>query len=992
MNSKYIKKNRIIKLLVFTFIIVAAIFIVNFIVDGHSDAESSATVFVSSDTTVHTSENINVYGIYDGKDCIITIDMVTGSYTGDISFGYYSTTLMVYVPFVSVALSDVDEINLIYSVVSGSSIGILTIEGISTGNVHLNNVVVKTGNIIFGCSDHSCSGTVYAADSILLLSNAENIGISVIGSEATVFSEGLNGSVLVDGVASIGDIIVEKEGILSIKKNAIITMGGEYDNTYDLSTTYSVYGNGYVKSYTLKDVAGNDFTSNCTVSAGNIGINEINAGMYTLTILFSDDYNYIADVVITDQGAYYILPLYSVLTTGGTAKSFFLLEYELPSSDSVTKMSVGSSDLSGLESIYSIQDGNKVLFYGLEENVIYAINITQNGNTYSADVVSNGNNNYSFSNVSGNLTVECLVHFYYSLSDIETNCLSITWNDVNLHYLLYFYSVSCGDVKIHFIEKGTSRMDIDMIDVKYVGYIKIPVISSDSSIVYYSLISDEVESVNGKEAVLNHTTRNTNVEIFGILNNNGAIHMMDPLRLTLYEDSNITGSDDAMIFVASGIIFSTSSSNVIFNPPFTEGNYAYGGINGSGQSVWTFINVITASAGNGGSISPSGSVIVNSGSSQTFTITALSGYAVSAVMVDGTSIGSATTYTFSNVTANHTISATFTNIQYVITASAGNGGSISPSGSVIVNSGSSQTFTITALSGYAVSAVMVDGTSIGSATTYTFSNVTANHTISATFTNIQYVITASAGNGGSISPSGSVIVNSGSSQTFTITALSGYAVSAVMVDGTSIGSATTYTFSNVTANHTISATFTNIQYVITASAGNGGSISPSGSVIVNSGSSQTFTITALSGYAVSAVMVDGTSIGSATTYTFSNVTANHTISASFKTVGTYTITATAGEGGSISPSGAVSVPVDGSQIFIISYNTGYKVDKVLVDGTEVSLSNNTYTFSEVQVDHTISVTFKEDSGGDVNIWIYICIVIAIIMIIGAILYVFRRNQ
>ena len=70
-----------------------------------------------------------------------------------------------------------------------------------------------------------------------------------------------------------------------------------------------------------------------------------------------------------------------------------------------------------------------------------------------------------------------------------------------------------------------------------------------------------------------------------------------------------------------------------------------------------------------------------------------------------------------------------------------------------------------------------------------------------------YTITASAGTNGSISPSGSVTVNSGASKTFTIKAASGCAINSVTVDGKSVGRLNSYTFSNVTANHTIRATF-----------------------------------------------------------------------------------------------------------------------------------------------------------------------------------------
>jgi len=68
---------------------------------------------------------------------------------------------------------------------------------------------------------------------------------------------------------------------------------------------------------------------------------------------------------------------------------------------------------------------------------------------------------------------------------------------------------------------------------------------------------------------------------------------------------------------------------------------------------------------------------------------------------------------------------------------------------------------------------------------------------------------------------------------------------------------------------------------ITASAGSHGSIAPSGSVSVAYGGSQTFAINANTGYHVADVLVDGSSVGAVTTYTFNNVTADHTISASF---------------------------------------------------------------------------------------------------------------
>jgi len=76
---------------------------------------------------------------------------------------------------------------------------------------------------------------------------------------------------------------------------------------------------------------------------------------------------------------------------------------------------------------------------------------------------------------------------------------------------------------------------------------------------------------------------------------------------------------------------------------------------GSGYSYYT----IEATAGAGGSISPSGSVSVREGRDQTFTITPDKGYAVSNVKIDGKSIGAVKSYTFENVSRTHTIEVVF---------------------------------------------------------------------------------------------------------------------------------------------------------------------------------------------------------------------------------------------------------------------------------------------------------------------------------------------
>lgn len=153
---------------------------------------------------------------------------------------------------------------------------------------------------------------------------------------------------------------------------------------------------------------------------------------------------------------------------------------------------------------------------------------------------------------------------------------------------------------------------------------------------------------------------------------------------------------------------------------------------------------------------------------------------------------------------------------------------------------------------------------------------TLNPDIAQTFS-----ITATAGAGGSISPSGTVRVVRGNNQSFSITPQTGYEIANVVVDGTSDGTVPSYHFSNVTAAHTIAATFKKKTYSVIANAGNGGSISPSGEMMVPHGDSKTFSITPRPGFEIKSAVVDGSSVGAISSYTLSTITSSHTVTASF---------------------------------------------------------------------------------------------------------------
>ena len=104
-----------------------------------------------------------------------------------------------------------------------------------------------------------------------------------------------------------------------------------------------------------------------------------------------------------------------------------------------------------------------------------------------------------------------------------------------------------------------------------------------------------------------------------------------------------------------------------------------------------------------------------------------------------------------------------------------------------------------------------------------------------------FPITASAGPGGSVTPSGTVLVPHGGSQAYTITPATGYYIVDVHADSVSVGATGNYAFTGVTGPHTISATFALQTFTLNAVAGPNGSISPAGITTANFGDTVAYT-------------------------------------------------------------------------------------------------------------------------------------------------------
>ena len=314
---------------------------------------------------------------------------------------------------------------------------------------------------------------------------------------------------------------------------------------------------------------------------------------------------------------------------------------------------------------------------------------------------------------------------------------------------------------------------------------------------------------------------------------------------------------------------------------------------------------------------------------------------------------------------------------FTITATHGSNGNISPSGSLQATQAANVTYTFTPDSGYHVADVVVDGSSVGGVLSYTFTNVQATHTIGVTFAlgeKATYTITATAGDHGAINPSGGIEVEGGGSIIFTMQPAEGYQVATVTVDGAPLPATSTagsftkttgwYTFMNVVMAHTISVTFVPNPvgwFTCTPHAGEHGYIWMAQQTVQATstipGAIIACSIIPDAGYHVQTLVVDGAQVTPATWYIFYNVRAGHTIAATFALDPTlFNISASAGAHGSISHSGSTDW-TQGDVTCAFTPDPGYRVASVTVDGDAVAVAPS-YTFTDVQATHTISVAFE----------------------------------
>ena len=149
----------------------------------------------------------------------------------------------------------------------------------------------------------------------------------------------------------------------------------------------------------------------------------------------------------------------------------------------------------------------------------------------------------------------------------------------------------------------------------------------------------------------------------------------------------------------------------------------------------------------------------------------------------------------------------------------------------------------------------------------------------------------------------------------------------------------------------------NVEYTITTDVGNHGSINQAEKLTASKGQTIKYRFFPESGYAINELIVDGQYMGHLSTYEFKSISDNHTLSISFKLAENYTITSSAGIGGNIAPEGIININENKTKSFSITPQTGYILHDVIVDSLSIGCVYN-YTFKNIQQNHTIHANFK----------------------------------
>ena len=387
---------------------------------------------------------------------------------------------------------------------------------------------------------------------------------------------------------------------------------------------------------------------------------------------------------------------------------------------------------------------------------------------------------------------------------------------------------------------------------------------------------------------------------------------------------------------------------------------------------------------------------VDPGDTAEFKITPADGWIISSVLVDGTPVEVDNgILKLTDISSDHKVRVIFTpsGIYQLETSSEGNGSVYTAAKSYA--KGDNAVVEITPDDGYVISDVTIDGKSVGSVNRLDIT-MNAGHSVNVTFreataedptVDVSVLVktgTSAGASYGTITPSGSVRVANGGTLIVSMALNEGYLLRSVIIDGTAVETSSLVIVKDIVKNVDMDITVVSDtlgSFTITSSSSAGGSISPS-EITVDEGDSATFTITPDRGYKLSSLTIDGTSVPySGSTYTFTKVSSDHTISAVFEvetpvpptpTLDSISLEGTPVEvtvGQSISTAGIVVTAhwSDGTTSQVMGYTVSPTSFPTAGSNTvTVTYEGKTATFTINVKEVEFTVTFKADTGGSVS--------------------------
>ena len=381
---------------------------------------------------------------------------------------------------------------------------------------------------------------------------------------------------------------------------------------------------------------------------------------------------------------------------------------------------------------------------------------------------------------------------------------------------------------------------------------------------------------------------------------------------------------------------------------------------GNVNAVDTFQIYAVCYENGGGTIEPKGVIKVPQGGQIVFTMTPDLGYKIKQIVVDGELKPIENTFTFYNVNSDHTIKVIFELDTFSIIPIPGPNGTITPDTVSMVTCKDIVKYNIIPNTGYRIFRVLIDNEDFGPIPSYTFKDVTENHTIKAEFELDFYQVEITWNEeGGNVQPGGIHVITYRDSLDIILDPFRGYHIERVIINNKIMDIAWSYHLTNITEDTYVNITFALDTFTIESKGSEHGKINPTGVIKVTYLDTTTYTMHPDVGYKLARIIVNNKNMGALDKYTFTSVLQDYVIMPIF-VLDTFEIVTSHNFGGRIIPegdNGTTFVTYKDTTTFYIIPNTGFKIKNVYVDNEEMGVIDSV-VFTNVLKKHTIKVSFE----------------------------------